>query len=53
MKTLSTLEVLGTESVTVLLLPLKEYKMEREEGVCQVEKTLCITRAWQFRFLCF
>lgn len=39
MKTLYTLEVLGTESIAVLLLPLKKYKMERQEGVCQVEKS--------------
>lgn len=52
MKTLSTAEVLGTESIAVLL-QLKKHKMERKEGVCQVEKYLCITKAWQFRFLCF
>lgn len=50
MKTLFTLEVLGTESIAVFLLQLKKDKMEREEGFCQ---KLCSTRAWQFRFLCF
>lgn len=37
METLSTVEVLGTESIAVLLLQLKKYKMERKEGFCQVE----------------
>jgi len=39
MKTLFTVEVLGTESVAVLL-QLKKYKMERKEGFCQVGKKI-------------
>ena len=38
MKPLSTVEVLGTESIAVLLLQLKKYRIERGEGFCQAEK---------------